>query len=408
MTIDPQFVDFLSSRLDVQASSLGEAIDFAVREIQSGGDALTGNYNGYWLLLDQVLARAIDGKDGEAERYARFARSLLLLATGMVPQDELGPAELAALAPRIGPELVGLYQRQAKRLASAGALGLSYYPRIHALFADLEASLEHFVFGQRYSPSFQLGKDTLLVTMGSCFAENIARFLASFGFTVRNFASPEEASPQTFPRLVANILDHPDSTARDLIRDSASLCVVFTAGVGERVRLRSGEVVDASILKDNPARMRAVEAVEIYPPETIAASIREGFNALRSLNPRATMVCTVSPVPLEASFANTQGILVRSAYSKAALLQGVQQVCAGDPAISYFPSYEIVKEWAPLAGIKAFAADDGSPRHVSRNLVLIICLMFLKHFVGAAAYQQVLEEKTGGADFSRLRQAVVQ
>ena len=61
MTIDPQFVDFLSSRLDVQASSLGEAIDFAVREIQSGSDALTGNYNGYWLLLDQVLARAIDG-----------------------------------------------------------------------------------------------------------------------------------------------------------------------------------------------------------------------------------------------------------------------------------------------------------------------------------------------------------
>lgn len=408
MPTDPFFIDHLSRQINVQATSLQEAIDFVISETVTKSDAFSNNYNGYWLLLEKVYEQALATKNIGAQRHARFARALILLTTGTASDIVFSEEDLAALALQVSPELLKQYQKQLKRQGSLRDLGLSYYPRIHALFDDLENSLERFVFGPGYLPGFRISKNTQIVTMGSCFAENIARFLTSFGFQVSNFASPEEASPVTFPRLVEAILNHENASARELIKNSPSLCVIFTAGVGEMVQMKNGELIDASALKENPARMRSIEAVRVFPPEEISASIQAGFAAIKALNPKANLLCTVSPVPLEASFDNSAGIMVRNAYSKAALMLGVQQACANDYRISYFPSYEIVKEWAPLAGIQAFAANDGQPRHVSRNLVLIICLMFIKHLVGGADYRMLLKEKTGNDNLDLLRRTVVQ
>lgn len=408
MATDPIFIDFLSSRISGQARNLKEAIEFVIRETASDSDDFTANYNGYWLLIEKVYEQALADQDVEAQRYARFAQSLILLSTGVASDITFSADEMTALAQQVSPELLRRHTKMLDWQASRPKLGVAYYPRIHALFNDLEGSLEHFIFGPHYAPVFRVEQDTRIITVGSCFAINIANFLTAFGFQVSNFGAPEEASPATFPSTVDAMLNGDDPSTRELIRNSPSLCVIFTAGVGEMLRMQDGTQVAASAIKSNPARMRSIESVGVFPPDEIAASIEAGFAMIRTLNPRATLVCTVSPVPLDASFDNSAGIMVRNAYSKAALMLGVQQACAGDERISYFPSYEIVKEWAPLAGVQAFAANDGHPRHVSRNLVLIICLMFLKHFVGESDYRRVLKEKTGSDDLSLLRKTIVQ
>lgn len=407
MPADPIFIDFLSTQINCQARSLKEAVDFVLRAVSSKSDAFSGNYNGYWLLIEKIYERAVADKDVDAQHYASFARTLILLATGDVSDFVFSENEIPPSAHQISPELLSLYRKHLKRSASQRDLGLSFFPRIHARMDNIESSLDRYIFGPGYEPKFRIEKDTHILTMGSCFAANIAGFLASFGFHVTNFASSEEASPATFPRLLESILNREDSTVRESIRNSPSLCIIFTAGVGEMLRMREGDVVDASVLQQNPARMRSIEAVEIFPPETISANILAAFAAIKAINPQAKLVCTVSPVPLEASFNNSAGVMVRNAYSKAALMLGVQQACSGHEEISYFPSFEIVKEWASLAGVQAFAANDGMPRHVSRNLVLIICLMFLKYFVGEAVYRTALLEKTGCDDLTALRKKVV-
>ncbi len=62
---------------------------------------------------------------------------------------------------------------------------------------------------------------------------------------------------------------------------------------------------------------------------------------VRTLNPRARLVVTVSPVPLVAT-ASGRHVLVATTYSKAVLRVAADEVAANHDAVSYFPAYEIV------------------------------------------------------------------
>ena len=76
-----------------------------------------------------------------------------------------------------------------------------------------------------------------------------------------------------------------------------------------------------------------------------AAEIRadmEGFwEWLRSVNPKARMLLTVSPVPLAAT-ATSNHILVATTYSKSVLRSVAGELAEDHPDIHYFPSYEII------------------------------------------------------------------
>lgn len=76
-----------------------------------------------------------------------------------------------------------------------------------------------------------------------------------------------------------------------------------------------------------------------------AAEIRadmEGFwERLRSVNPKARMLLTVSPVPLAAT-ATSNHVLVATTYSKSVLRSVAGELAEDHPDIHYFPSYEII------------------------------------------------------------------
>lgn len=67
---------------------------------------------------------------------------------------------------------------------------------------------------------------------------------------------------------------------------------------------------------------------------------------LRSFNPGVQLVVTVSPVPLRATFRDTN-VLVANARSKSTLLVAAHQFCEAHQGVHYFPSYELVTTTVP-------------------------------------------------------------
>ncbi|GAC1553624.1 MAG: GSCFA domain-containing protein [Beijerinckiaceae bacterium] len=100
---------------------------------------------------------------------------------------------------------------------------------------------------------------------------------------------------------------------------------------------------------------------------------------LYSVNPKAKIVVTVSPVPLIATYVDRH-VLVSNCYSKAALRVAAEEVVAARPEISYFPSYEIVT--APMNGVRYFAEDQ---RSITASGVQNVMRVFFAHYTSQKA-----------------------
>ena len=87
----------------------------------------------------------------------------------------------------------------------------------------------------------------------------------------------------------------------------------------------------------NPTRHRFVNLGMADTLEDLDAAIR----LMRRYCPGLKILLTVSPVPLTATASGVH-ILRATTYSKAVLRAVVEEVAAGDPDIDYFPSYEII------------------------------------------------------------------
>ncbi|MDR7306040.1 GSCFA domain-containing protein [Rhodoferax saidenbachensis] len=96
---------------------------------------------------------------------------------------------------------------------------------------------------------------------------------------------------------------------------------------------------------------------------------------LRRFNPKVKIICTVSPVPLHATFrADEHHIVAANTHSKAVLRVAAEEFVCRCPETYYFPSYEIVtvsteNPWAP------------DQRHVSRAAVAKVMSAFVEMYV---------------------------
>jgi GSCFA family len=96
---------------------------------------------------------------------------------------------------------------------------------------------------------------------------------------------------------------------------------------------------------------------------------------LRRFNPKVKIICTVSPVPLHATFrADDHHVIAANTHSKAVLRVAAEEFVNLCPEVYYFPSYEIVtvsteNPWAP------------DQRHVSRAAVDKVMSAFVDMFV---------------------------
>jgi hypothetical protein len=286
----------------------------------------------------------------------------------------------------------------------------------------------------------QIHPDTKVATAGSCFAQHIARYLKNSGFSYyvaeaghpilpagarerQNYGlfsarygniyttrqllqlferaygrfEPEEEVWQTAPDV---FLDPFRPTTQpggyisreELLRDRdqhlaavremfETLDVfVFTLGLTECWRSRA----DGAVFPVCPGVEGGTfdpDRYEFYnqPVDDVVADLAAFRNGLKSVNPKAQIIFTVSPVPLVATAEPGAHVLSATTYSKSVLRVAAETMRQKFDNVHYFPSYEII---VGAFNRGAYYAPD--LRNVLENGVSHVMGLFLKHATGAA------------------------
>lgn len=287
---------------------------------------------------------------------------------------------------------------------------------------------------------WKIGAGEVICTAGSCFAQHIANTLAKAGLNYRNFEpapggwSEEKGCTHgygVFSARFANLYttrqlrqlferafgtfqpaespwQRPDGGWADPFRpeiepggfESADEVVaarephfaavremfrsldvfIFTLGLTET--WQSGE--DGAVFPLAPGVVAGrydaqKHAFANFTKAEVLDDLRSFFSALRSINPKARMILTVSPVPLAATFED-RSVLVSTHLSKSVLRVACDEFVRENPDSFYFPSYEIVS--GSFHRGRYFAAD---LRTVTQEGVNHVMRLFVQHGVDRAA-----------------------
>ncbi|MEO1102364.1 MAG: GSCFA domain-containing protein [Pseudomonadota bacterium] len=298
------------------------------------------------------------------------------------------------------------------------------------------------------NPKFAIAPDEPVASAGSCFAQHVMRHIASAGFN----ALISETAPSILPEDLAKAHHYGVFTTRSgNIYTARQLRQLFDrangifepvaepwateAGVLDPFRPSIGPFASAEELAADRAwhlaRVRAMMAGlsvfvftlglteawmdddgAVFPlapgvvggtfdagrhrfhnfcPEETAADLAAAIASVRAVNAEAKIILTVSPVPLMAT-ALDRHVLTATVHSKSILRVAAQAVADADPAIDYFPSYEIIT--APQTRGRYFGPD---ARAVSEEGVAHAMRVFLKHYsdrtAAAAATPHAIENE---------------
>ena len=121
----------------------------------------------------------------------------------------------------------------------------------------------------------------------------------------------------------------------------------------------------------------------------VVADLQSAVDLIRSCNPAARIILTVSPVPLAATMAD-RSVLVSTTYAKSVLRVAAQEIADGSDAIAYFPAYEIIT--GSYARGRYFADD---LRSVTEAGVAHVMRLFMKHYAEPTAQVEDLPSQTG-------------
>jgi hypothetical protein len=275
-----------------------------------------------------------------------------------------------------------------------------------------------------------------IVTMGSCFAQHLARHLAGLGlnyhvaegapegmsaeeaarsnygvfsarfgnvYTVRQAIQLHERAFGRFApvddvwEVAGGFIDAfrpqieptpwPTKTAvRDAAREHLTHVrtmfetadwLIFTLGLTEGWRSRH----DGAVYPVAPGVAGGNYDPEHYEFVNFAAhaviqDLRRFIDLLRETNPTCRVILTVSPVPLIATYSD-QHVLAATTYSKSVLRVAADEAASIYRNVTYFPSYEIIT--SPAAG-GAYFEDD--LRSITDIGVQHVMRVFRKHFIG--------------------------
>ena len=287
------------------------------------------------------------------------------------------------------------------------------------------------------SRSQRIGIDEAVGTLGSCFAQHMARHLARSGghylvtekapdgmgaavaarqqygvfsarygnvYTVRQavqlfdraygrfqpretaWARGERWVDPFRPQIEPDAFDSPQAVAaarephlaavRALFEQSRWL--VFTLGLTEGWRSRE----DGAVFPMAPGV--AGGAFDASRHEFVnfgVDEVRQDLDAfiarLREVNPGCRVILTVSPVPLIATFEPRQ-VWTATTYSKSVLRVAADEAERRHDNVIYFPSFEVIT--SPAAGGRYYADD---LRQVTEAGVRHVMRLFLQHFLGS-------------------------
>jgi hypothetical protein len=363
-----------------------------------------------------------------AEIKANGAKGDFVKMKWVVPaylRANLTPAELA----QFDAELA---QRRARRNPR--------YREVYPHCADefvLDPSFLDATLASRAAPA--ITPATRIITLGSCFARNIAVYLKSNGYRAEVFPLAEDLnSPMSNAKMLAVATAAPSARAaylkhwmtillpgedasavdRAAAKESEKLdqlvasireaeFVIVTAGnvfdfflrpaegdVAPQIPvapkfLRSSNTEDMELRNSSAAALKGAGAVfRMANFAETTASLRALHAAIRTINPHAHFLFTLSPVPIDSAIgvetAMPLGAMELDCVSKSTLRAALHELyaewAASDPKAYYFPSFEIVRWIGAMLPIPIFGNEDAAARHVSSDILNAVYGHFLSKF----------------------------
>lgn len=258
-----------------------------------------------------------------------------------------------------------------------------------------------FRSGEIYRPKFEIDPDDLIAAAGSCFAQNISLYLQGSSLKFQQM----EHVPRGMDPGVARQFGYGLYSARygNIYSARQLLQLVQDAHTGrvdaQAVWEKNGRYFDALRPGVEPFGLESIDEVlahranhldrvaamistmgvfiftlglteiwehretgQVYPvaPGVIAGAfdqalyqfsnqgfgevlsdLKKAIRLMRLVNPTLRVILSVSPVPLTAT-ASGQHVLSATTYSKSVLRAVAGKLAVTDPAIDYFPSFELV------------------------------------------------------------------
>jgi hypothetical protein len=251
-----------------------------------------------------------------------------------------------------------------------------------------------------HHPSFSLTSNDTVFTMGSCFARNIEKHLATLGCRVpaydfwlpeseRTSSTPNDAltlfTPASFVQIIEWVdrihsrdgivtaddcepwlFHYADGTAWDLGLAAVlptplarviarrqelfdlyrsvftAACVMMTPGLIETwYDTQHGVYTTYAPIMDGELIDPERYAVRVLGYDECYQALLRSIDIIRRHNPAIKVLITVSPIPLRYTF-TSKDILTANSYSKSVLRAVCEQIAADREAVDYFPSFEAV------------------------------------------------------------------
>jgi hypothetical protein len=266
------------------------------------------------------------------------------------------------------------------------------FPTLTTEFDDFEKLFEkHILYGLKPSSPFLEITDSI-ISVGSCFAENIHNSLVKIGLQGSvHFGIAETAnSPFSLNKLMEIItleatpgsapskkdLEWADNFVRKINVPEAvqsikrSKCVIITVGVAL-----------ASLGFDGYPSNISINNCNLLDQEDNFKLIKHIIYRFRDVNPDINIIITVSPVPLAGSPFSDLNAITLDCISKSYLRSAVDKLMKlRMDRVFYWPSFEAIR-WVSGHSSFKFGDSDGNPRHIDPNIIDSITRVFIRHFI---------------------------
>ena len=285
----------------------------------------------------------------------------------------------------------------------------SAFPRRVANEAQFQQAVEQAVIGdwRPSAPFLDPSKD--IVVVGSCFAANIGDYLRELGYRVarvhshdrfftsyaiRSFFETLASNPDALndQHLRIHRAENDIGTLVQALKNGASVIVTLGFSLVWRDK-ESSEMVDDPAIKDGKKltwpRLDKYEFLQTSVEENVEACM-DIINAVRRFSPGCHLIFTLSPIPI--NFATEYPVVMADCLSKATLRLALDHVMRfGFEGVHYFPSFELLKWFAPMFDT-IWNAEDREFTHIKRKWIRYTLAKFCELYcVGAQGLPPPIE-----------------
>jgi len=283
-----------------------------------------------------------------------------------------------------------LYWAPDPEAETSRAKPFSRFPETIASLADVEQAVQKHVLSHVSKDALKIGKDSRVVTVGSCFAANMAHgfrlnSVAATNLTVGEAINSTYANLEFFEWALGNSQSVSEEFFQKFGKDEVNVLLrqadllIYTLGVAPCFFEKS---TGKFILPQKGDGVRGVMKGKYVFRTT---TVKENFDNLKSIisivrraNPSIQIVFSLSPVPLLSTL-ESRSAMEADCISKATLRVAVDEVVADSAGCLYWPSFEVVR-WLGSYVPGMYGAEDGSTHHVSEGVVELIVRAFLRMF----------------------------